>query len=418
MMKGRNIAALLVVGVLVIAIALWSAARGPRESTPQSAGARLLPGLAGSLNSVAEVRLIKGDGTRTTLRKGPRTWIVVERDFPADSGRIRKLLLDLAQLQTVEDKTRDPAEYGQLGVEEVSSPKASGTRIELVEPKSTVALILGKPSGTKSSYVRIASDPQSWLASPQVTADADPKRWLDNAVMDVSQARIREVAVQPASGPVYTLSRTSPQQSDFTVSNIPRGRELLGAGSADAGATALTSLTLDDVHKLDAASASSGPTPLATTTAGASAIPTRAQRAMSASPVPGAQAHPPASPIAAPASAGPAQTTFRTFNGLTVVVAGHQDGDRHLIHIVSVQSSSPETRDEAQRLERFTGWEMEVPGYKYDVMFRPLEDLLKKPEPKAAAQASSGSATRKHKGKSASASSAPQAASPAASPTP
>lgn len=390
MMKGRSIAALLVAGVVVIALAFWSAARGPRESTPQSGGAKLLPALARSINSVAEVRLIKGDGTRTTLRKGPRYWVVVERDYPADSGHIRKLLLDLAELQTVEDKTRDPAHYGQLGVEDVSSPKASGTRIELVEPKSTVALILGKPSGTKSSYARVAGDPQSWLASPQVTADADPKRWLDNAIMDVPQARIREMAVQPGSGPAYTLSRNSPQQSDFTVSNIPKGRELLGAGSADAGATALTSLTLDDVRKL-------------------------------AAPGAGAQAHTVASPIAAPANAGPAQTTFRTFNGLTIVMAGHQEGDRHLIHIVSVQSMGPETRDEAQRLEHFTGWEMEVPGYKYDVMFRPLEDLLRKPEPKTAAQAPA-STPLAHKGKgthpSASASPVPGAASPKASPAP
>jgi Domain of unknown function (DUF4340) len=398
MMKGRSIAALLVAGVVVIALAFWSAARGPRESTPQSGGAKLLPALAGSINSVAEVRLIKGDGTRTTLRKGPRYWVVVERDYPADSGHVRKLLLDLAELRTVEDKTRDPAHYGQLGVEDVSSPKASGTRIELVEPQSTATLILGKPSGTKSSYVRVAGDPQSWLASPQVTADADPKRWLDNAVMDLPQARIREVAVQPGSGPAYTLSRNSPQQSDFTVSNIPKGRELLGAGSADAGATALTSLTLDDVRKLDTA----GTSPAA-----------------SAAPGAGAQAHTLASPIAASANAGPAQTTFRTFNGLTIVMAGHQEGDRHLIHIVSVQSTSPETRDEAQRLQHFTGWEMEVPGYKYDVMFRSLEDLLRKPEPKTAAQAPA-STPLAHKGRhpSASASPVPGTASPKASPAP
>ena len=29
------------------------------------------------------------------------------------------------------------------------------------------------------------------------------------------------------------------------------------------------------------------------------------------------------------------------------------------------------------------GWEYEIPGYKYDVLFKPLDDLLVKPEPKA-----------------------------------
>jgi len=38
----------------------------------------------------------QGRRTRTTLKKGATDWSVGEREYPADSGKVRKLLLDLA----------------------------------------------------------------------------------------------------------------------------------------------------------------------------------------------------------------------------------------------------------------------------------------------------------------------------------
>ncbi len=347
-MSTGRLLGLLVGGIAVIALALWLTSRTP-QSGGDDVGRPVLPGLTGALNSITEVRLAKGDGTHTTLHKDTSDWIVSERGFPADSGRVRKLLIDISQLQVVEDKTRDPAHYAQIGVEDVSSPQATGTRVELVMPGRTETLIVGKPAGAKSSYVRVAKDPQSWLASPQLSVDADPRRWLDNTVIDLADSRIKEVALTPASGPAYTISRMSAQQPDFTVSPLPKHRELTSASAATPIAGALASLTLDDVHRI------------AGTTAAASA----------------------------PGSGGKPESVFRTFNGLTVTLTGRQDGDHRFIRI-SAQSSTPETQSEARELARFADWELEIPGYKYDSIFRPLEDLLKKPETPAKGAAAKG----------------------------
>jgi hypothetical protein len=61
-----------------------------------------------------------------------------------DTSKLRKLLLDLGALTVVEEKTRLPANYPQLGVEDVSSPQASGTRIDAIAPGRTWALSIGK----------------------------------------------------------------------------------------------------------------------------------------------------------------------------------------------------------------------------------------------------------------------------------
>src|SRR5438067_882597 len=115
MMTPRRFAVLAIAGVVVIACALWLSSRRHLERTVDT-GQLVLPGLTGTLNAVTEVHLQKGDGTHTTLKRTAADWLVGERDFPADSGLVRKLLLDLSQLKVVEEKTRDPANYAQISV--------------------------------------------------------------------------------------------------------------------------------------------------------------------------------------------------------------------------------------------------------------------------------------------------------------
>ena len=333
MMTPRRVVGLLIAALVIVAVGFWASSQRHR-SDASSAGQPVLNGLKASVNDVSELRLAKGDGTHVTLRKQPSSWEVVEREFPADSGKVRKLLLDLGSLEVVEEKTSDAASYDRIGVEDVKGAKAGGTRIEAVTPKKVYSVIAGRVSGMKSTYVRVTDTPKSFLASPQVTADANPKQWLEKSVFDIPEARIKEVAVTPASGPAYSVAREKKEQADFTVANVPKGRELSSPGAGNTVAGELASFTLDDVRKT-------------------------------------------------PADAKPAETTtFRTFDGLELQVAGQKDGDRHYVSITP-HSTAKETETEAQTLgTRLTGWQYEIPGYKYDQIFKPLEDLLKKPEPK------------------------------------
>jgi len=92
----------------------------------------VMKALKAQLNNVTEVRISKGDGSKSTLRKQPTGWIVGEREYPADTTKVRKLLIDLSSLNTVEAKTSDPEKYSLLGVEDVNTSTATGTRVEAV----------------------------------------------------------------------------------------------------------------------------------------------------------------------------------------------------------------------------------------------------------------------------------------------
>ncbi len=337
-MSPRRVLILLIAGAAVVGLAIWVSTLRHLDRATQS-GDLVLPGLEHGINAVTETRLRKADGTHVTLeRDASGHWSVVERGWPAQVNKIRKLLLDLGALNVVEEKTRLPANYPALGVEDLSAPKAYGTEITVVSPPQTWALIIGKPSGAKSGYVRVSNAPQSLLAAPLLMPEADPKLWLETAVVDLPVERVREIEEHPADGAAYTASRQKKDDPHFGVAPLPKGRELSGPGAADSLAAALSGLTLQDVAR---------------TTPGTTAA---------------------------------ARAVFRTFDGLEVEVTGRRDGSRALISL-GPRATQPAVAEEASRLAQHTaGWEFEVPEYKYAALFAPLTQLLKPlPEPKAKA---------------------------------
>jgi Domain of unknown function (DUF4340) len=335
---------LLIFAVLLIALAIWLSSKRHLDRD-LSTGDLVLPGLEQNVNAVTSVGLRKGDATHVTLQKDGALWQVAERGWPADEGKLRKLLLDLGALNIVEEKTRLPANYPALGVEDVSSPKATGTRIDISAPPRSWALIVGKSSSGKSGYVRVASMPQSLLAAPLLSVDADPKSWLQNALLDINAARVHEIAARPAQGAAFTAVRAKKDEISFTVSPLPKGRQLTGPAAPEGIAGGLSGLTLDDVHK--------------------------------ATPVPDAQL---------------SHIVYRTFDGVEIELAGRRDGAHPLV-VITVRSTTPESAAEAQRLAaRVNGWEFEIPDYKYTVIYTPLEELLQKP-PEPAKKAAAGKGT-------------------------
>src|SRR5687767_14459386 len=101
-MSARRVVTLFVVAFLVGGLALYLSSRRQVQSA-NAAGALVLPELKGTINNVTELRLAKADGTRTTLKKEAAGWRVAERNFTADAGKVRKLLLELAALKVEEE---------------------------------------------------------------------------------------------------------------------------------------------------------------------------------------------------------------------------------------------------------------------------------------------------------------------------
>jgi hypothetical protein len=330
-------------------------------------GYEVFADLKPALGEVEEIRFSKGDGSRTTLRKSADGWVVVERQYPADAGRVRELALALANLEVVERKTSDPANYTKLGVEAPDKPTAASTLVEVVAGKKTWTLIVGKGADGRGVYVRKPAEATSSLAAPLISADPDQKRWIDRLLTDIPGASVHEISVKPASGPAYLLTREDRGAADLTLSPIPKGRRPVSSMSLNGQADALTAFHFDEV---------------------------RAQPATAAAPSD--------------------RATYRTFDGQVIELAGHREGEKTYVTVTAHRDAAlaarfpepapapaavtPAAPDKAavpapasptpakpadqtaeKLASRAKGVEYEVPAYKYEAIFKKQDDLLEKP---------------------------------------
>ncbi|HEY6454743.1 MAG TPA: DUF4340 domain-containing protein [Steroidobacteraceae bacterium] len=332
MIRPAQVVWLIVAGIALAGAGVWLVSRQSAEGTP-AAPAPVLQLPADTLNSVTRLRIFKGDGSHATLKHDGSRWIVTERGYPADTGQVRKLLLDLASLKSEEQKTADPALYSKLGVADPTRVPTTSVGVDIDLKGKTQRLIVGKTSGTQSVYVRVAGQAQSLLASPQLTPDADPRHWLDHTLLDISPDQVTALDIKVQGTPDYRIKRSAAgAAADFVVSPIPKGRKLADPSASASQAAALAGLQLDDVRKAGTVAAI-------------------------------------------------AQAIFQTRDGLTLTLAGIKDGELRYITVVA-SATGPAAQGQARDLNaRVAGWEFELPGYRYDGLFKPLEQLLvpKKP---------------------------------------
>ena len=216
---------------LLLAIALGALAwkisvdKAPQTEITRSA---LSVGLLDKLNDVTRIELLAGK-SQTTLKRSSEQWILANRDnFPADPKAVKRLLLQLADLEIVEAKTRLPASYGRIGVADPGEGSDS-LQVELYGAKDEklLAVIVGHPrdGGQKSQrYVRRAGESQSWLVNGKIEAAADPITWLDARIADVDTARVRRVEITPVEGPAVVIEKAHPKDNFFDLQNLPSGR--------------------------------------------------------------------------------------------------------------------------------------------------------------------------------------------------
>lgn len=374
-MTSRKLLILAIVAVVVVGAGIWLAER--KSSTSPGETALFYPALKQELDAITAVRIVKAGGeTAVEMKRGETGWTVSERaNYPADDAKLRKLITGLSDAKLLEEKTSNPESYATLGVEDISKAEAGGVQIEVEGTKEPVKLIVGKQgSGAKSHYVRRAGEPQSWLISQTLDTASSPDQWLRKQVIDVSADRIQSATVTLTGAKPYTAAKKTRADADFAVEGLPKGKELSSPSAADSFATALSGLTLTDVQSATA---------------------------MSGEPN--------------------ARATLKTFDGLVAEATGWKKDEKHYIALQTsfdaaqaerfkvatadtekkedkaantegappaaeqtpdkeaAKPAAPNVAEEASSTNaKLTGWAYEIPEYKYDAIFKPVDELIKK----------------------------------------
>ena len=161
-MQHKTILILAVATLGVGGIAWWKLGSDSAAVSSQATTGKLFPELEKQVNDVHTILIERAAGS-ITLQRAVGGWGVTEKKgYPVDMESVRKSLIALAQMTTVEAKTSDPERYSKLGVEDITAAGAASMQVTLKDAggKEVAKLILGKeqegkggmPSG--NVYVR------------------------------------------------------------------------------------------------------------------------------------------------------------------------------------------------------------------------------------------------------------------------
>jgi hypothetical protein len=251
-MQRRNILLVLAVTTAIVVLALVAVRGGDREVSAAPPGERAVPGLAAKLGDLAWVRLSRGE-LRVNLALINGRWTVVEKgNYPANADRVRKLLLQLADLTLIEPKTDRPELLLRLDLDEPVNGRSASVTVQSRTGEVVGELIIGRrrPAGLGGGddgvYVRRPGSDRAWLARGSFDLTGDLTSWLDRHIIDIPSPRIASIVLIPADGSTVILSRGSPAAA-FAVEGAPDGMTLKPAAAA-APAAALTGLEFVDVR--------------------------------------------------------------------------------------------------------------------------------------------------------------------------
>jgi hypothetical protein len=358
-MSRQRFFVLLVAALAAICVALYTSSR--RNVDSGSRGVNLLPSLTQELNSVTELSVTKGSKTpAVTVHKQGEQWTVAERgNYPADVAKLRKLLLALSEAKIREEKTSNPASYPIIGVEDPTLPGAAGAQIDFVAPDGKHAVIVGKPVG-EGNFVRRAGEQRSYIVEPGIAVEAQPRYWIDTRLIDLPSAKIQSMEVKPAAGPSYTLHRAAAPASPAVSSPA--------ANSPAVNNPAAKKPTADNAAATDSAAATATATDFVL-----DGVPAKRKAAESQilEPSPTAFGNLSADDVAQAADidfSKPSVATVTLSDGSVITFTGAAVGDKRWIQVAEPKDAGISAKT--------NGRAFEIATYRYDAIFRPLEQLL------------------------------------------
>jgi len=334
-MQERGLILLAAAAAALAVVAIMTIATGDRGVSRAVPGERAFPALAANLGDVGSVGIKRSALSLTFVRDGDN-WLVTEKaNYPAAAGKVRQIVLAMADLLLVEPKTRQVESYPRLDVEDPGGGKSTLVTLKDKSGATLADLIIGKRrydrlgTGTDGIYVRKPSDTQAWLARGSLEFSDQLSSWVDRRILDIPQKRIAKATLTQADGTKLVITRAKPEDN-FTVEGAPADAKFKSETTTGEPALALETLDLDDVK--------------------------------------------PATELPVPDN-GTAAASFSTFDGLTVDVRLLDKDDMHWVALSAAGSGAAETEAKAIN-EKGSRWTYAIPSYKATQLKMKLADLL------------------------------------------
>lgn len=273
-MRNKSWAFLLAAAIVLGGVSWWVAASRDSATEADFTTRPLFPDLTARVNDVAALEIATQKALfRIERGATPDRWTMPSRDgYPVRADLVRKNILGVAALETVEPRTDKPEHYDLLQVsepdqykpaDEAAKSDAGPILVRLADGKSEAmaSVIVGKiksyPVGGKPGqyHVRKPGEARAWLAQGNLELPADPAQWLVKETIKIERDRVAEATVTHPDGEVLKLVRApaKPDSSgtDFVPAQLPKGMKIASQYDVNAVAGVLAFFSFDDVARAE-----------------------------------------------------------------------------------------------------------------------------------------------------------------------
>ena len=255
-MNAKNLVILVVVTAVAALGAVMTLPDGD-ASVGLPERAPLFEGLGERVNDVAKIELERKEES-LTLEKVDGRWTVTERGgYPAKLSEIKKAATFVSDLEIEETKSDKPKYHAKLGVQEPDAEESESTRVTLYDAggarmASVVASTSQYRGRNPKVYVRRSGEDQVYLCDGGMDLNLGANTWIETSILKIPADRVSGVRITHADGEVVRVSQVEENPGQFTIDNLPEGREEKYAGVANPVGSALAALSLEDVRPVDA----------------------------------------------------------------------------------------------------------------------------------------------------------------------
>lgn len=224
---------LLLVTVITIGLAVYITSQ-PQQQTPSLLYQPLFPELVHQANEVVSITISDVKTTTTIVRQNINTdqWIVQPKNYPASFDRIKALVIGIAHLQILEERTHNPERFNRLHLQDLQNTDSQAIQITLHNTQNIpiASFLLGKKSQqpyiptTDRFFIRKTNDNQSWLVQGNLNIDTPPLSWIDPTLPNIPEENVKLLIIQ-SNDEYLTFERHTPEQHNFnTITGLPENK--------------------------------------------------------------------------------------------------------------------------------------------------------------------------------------------------
>lgn len=176
------------------------------------------------LNQIAEIN-VANNQENFSIKRNEDIWYLPNlANYPVPLDKIKKLIVGVAQLETIEPKTKNPNLHGTLGLNNIDAESDSANFISLinVDNDSVANILVGKDSkfGKETRYVRKPNENQSWLVWRNFDVPKNEIDWLDESLFKIERWRTADIEIIHPRDEKVLIQRDSYAEQYFKIQNL------------------------------------------------------------------------------------------------------------------------------------------------------------------------------------------------------